>query len=97
MRYSEKHVDMRTGSLYKNILLFTVQIALSSMLQQLFNAADTAILGIFDTSSALALSGIGNVILNIMIPCAHRCEKFPPYCTKLLIYYLLVIKSCASP
>ena len=29
--------------------------------------------------------------------CAHRCEKFPPYCTKLLIYYLLVIKSCASP
>ncbi len=66
MRYSEKHVDMRTGSLYKNILLFTVQIALSSMLQQLFNAADTAILGIFDTSSALALSGIGNVILNIL-------------------------------
>lgn len=83
MRYSEKHVDMRTGSLYK----------IYDFASAILRAAGNSRYPFF----ALALSGIGNVILNIMIPCAHRCEKFPPYCTKLLIYYLLVIKSCASP
>ena len=67
MRYSEKHIDMLTGSLYKNILLFTIPIALSSMLQQLFNAADTAILGIFDTSSALAAVGTNGEIIALIV------------------------------
>ncbi len=57
MRYSEKNIDMLTGSLYRSILFFTIPIALSSMLQQLFNAADTAIVGLFDTSSSLAAVG----------------------------------------
>ena len=67
MHYREKNIDMLNGSLYKNILLFTIPIALSSMLQQLFNAADTAIVGIFDTSSALAAVGTNGEIIALIV------------------------------
>lgn len=67
MRYHEKNIDMLTGSLYKSILLFTIPIALSSMLQQLFNAADTAILGLFGTSSSLAAVGTNGEIIALIV------------------------------
>lgn len=67
MRYSEKNIDMLTGSLYRSILFFTIPIALSSMLQQLFNAADTAIVGLFDTSSSLAAVGTNGKIIALIV------------------------------
>lgn len=67
MRYSEKNIDMLTGSLYRSILFFTIPIALSSMLQQLFNAADTAIVGLFDTSSSLAAVGTNGEIIALIV------------------------------
>ena len=62
-----KNIDMLTGSLYRNILLFTIPIALSSMLQQLFNAADTAIIGFFDTSASLAAVGTNGEIIALIV------------------------------
>ena len=67
MRYSEKNIDMLTGSLYRSMLFFTIPIALSSMLQQLFNAADTAIVGLFDTSSSLAAVGTNGEIIALIV------------------------------
>ena len=67
MRYSEKNIDMLTGSLYRSILFFTIPIALSSMLQQLFNASDTAIVGLFDTSSSLAAVGTNGEIIALIV------------------------------
>ena len=67
MHYKTKNIDILTGSLYKNILLFTVPIALSSMLQQLFNAADTAIVGFFDTSASLAAVGTNGEIIALIV------------------------------
>lgn len=67
MRCNTKNIDMLTGSLYKNILFFTVPIALSSMLQQLFNAADTAIVGLFDTSASLAAVGTNGEIIALIV------------------------------
>ena len=67
MRYQEKNINMLSGSLYKSILLFTIPIALSSMLQQLFNAADTAIVGFFDTASSLAAVGTNGEIIALII------------------------------
>lgn len=58
---------MLTGSLYRSILFFTIPIALSSMLQQLFNAADTAIVGLFDTSSSLAAVGTNGKIIALIV------------------------------
>lgn len=67
MRYQEKNINMLSGSLYKSILLFTIPIALSSMLQQLFNAADTAIVGFFDTASSLAAVGTNGEIIALIV------------------------------
>ncbi len=67
MNHKTKNIDMLTGSLYKNILLFTIPIALSSMLQQLFNAADTAIVGFFDTSASLAAVGTNGEIIALIV------------------------------
>ena len=67
MHYNTKNIDMLNGSLYKNILLFTIPVALSSMLQQLFNAADTAIVGFFDTSASLAAVGTNGEIIALIV------------------------------
>ena len=67
MRSFEKNIDMLNGSLYRSILLFTIPIALSSMLQQLFNAADTAIVGLFDTSASLAAVGTNGEIIALIV------------------------------
>ena len=45
MEKKTTEVDMLRGPLAKKLLLFTLPIALSSILQQLFNAADTSIVG----------------------------------------------------
>ena len=47
-------VDMTHGPLAKKIILFALPLAFSSMLQQLFNAADLAVVGRFATSQAMA-------------------------------------------
>ncbi len=60
-------MDILNGSLRKNILLFTIPIALSSMLQQLFNAADTAIVGFFGTSASLAAVGTNGEIIALIV------------------------------
>ena len=67
MHHNTKNIDMLTGSLYRNILFFTVPIALSSMLQQLFNATDTAIVGLLDTSASLAAVGTNGEIIALIV------------------------------
>ncbi len=47
MDQKKEKIDMLHGPLIKNLLLFTLPIALGSMLQQLFNAAATSIVGYF--------------------------------------------------
>ena len=54
MKYSERNVDMLHGRLVGKPFFFTLNIALSSMLQQLFNAADTFVIGLFGNADALA-------------------------------------------
>lgn len=39
--------DLRQGTLWKQILFFSLPIAATSMLQQLFNSADVAVVGRF--------------------------------------------------
>ncbi len=64
---NRKNIDMLNGNLWKNIFIFTVPIALSSMLQQLFNSVDTAIVGYFDTSASLAAIGTNSEIIALII------------------------------
>ena len=58
---------MLHGPLLGKILLFTLPIALSSMLQQLFNAADTSIVGYFGNSDVLEAVGTNGTIIALIV------------------------------
>lgn len=63
-------LDMLHGSLIKKILLFALPIAASSILQQLFNSADTAVAGQFGNADALApLVQTGEIVALIVGIC----------------------------
>ena len=67
MHFKSKNIDMLHGPLVWKIFLFTVPVALSSMLQQLFNAADTAVVGFFDDTNALAAVGTNTEIVALIV------------------------------
>lgn len=67
MNFKTADTDMLHGSLTKKILLFTLPIALSSILQQLFNAADTAVVGYFGNKDALAAVGTNTEIIALIV------------------------------
>jgi putative MATE family efflux protein len=58
---------MLKGSLWDKILIFTLPIAASSILQQLFNSADLAVAGRFAGSQALAAVGSNSQVISIII------------------------------
>ncbi len=64
-----KKLDLRQGILWKQILLFSLPIAATSMLQQLFNSADVAVVGRFSAQKELALAAVGSTtsIVNLYI------------------------------
>ncbi len=63
----EKQVDMLHGSLLDKIIYFAVPLALSSMLQQLFNTADTAVVGRFASSQDMAAVGANTSVISLII------------------------------
>ena len=67
MKTKTADIDMLHGPLFKKILLFTLPIALSSILQQLFNAADTAVVGLFGDENALAAVGTNTEIIALIV------------------------------
>lgn len=60
-------IDMLHGSMMKKILLFAMPLAASSILQQLFNAADAAVVGRFAGSESLAAVGATSSAINLLI------------------------------
>ena len=52
-----KEMDMLHGGLAGKLILFAIPLAFSSILQQLFNSADVAVVGRFAGSAALAAVG----------------------------------------
>ena len=67
MTFKTADMDMLHGPLLKKLLLFTLPIALSSILQQLFNAADTAVVGYFGNKEALAAVGTNTEIIALIV------------------------------
>lgn len=65
MKTSE--MDMLHGPLAGKLLRFTLPIALSSMVQQLFHAADTAVVGYFGSADALAAVGTNTEIVALLV------------------------------
>jgi len=59
--------SMLTGPLLPNIILYTIPIILTSLLQLLFNAADLVIVGRFCGSVSVAAVGATGAITNLMV------------------------------
>lgn len=62
-------IDMSKGSILKNLLLFAIPLACTSILQLLFNAADMVVVGQFSKDSQLAVGAIGSVgsLINLFV------------------------------
>lgn len=60
-------IDMTHGTLWNKILIFALPLAASSILQQLFNSVDTAVVGRFASSQALAAVGSNSSLIALMI------------------------------
>lgn len=67
MNLKNTDTDMLHGPLVKKLLLFTLPIALSSVIQQLFNAADTAVVGLLGNKDALAAVGTDAEIVALVV------------------------------
>lgn len=58
---------MLHGPLFMKIILFTLPLAASSILQQLFNSVDVAVVGRFASSQALAAVGSNTPVISLLI------------------------------
>ena len=67
MKSTHTSVDMLHGPLTAKLIRFALPIALSSMLQQLFNAADTSVVGRFADANALAAVGTNSEIVALLV------------------------------
>lgn len=68
MNLKKSHsIDMLNGTLWNKILFFAIPIAASSILQQLFNSADLAVVGKFSGPAAVAAVGSNANLINLLI------------------------------
>lgn len=63
----KESMSLTEGTLFDKILIFALPIAASSILQQLFNSADVAVVGRFADKNALAAVGSNGPIINLLV------------------------------
>lgn len=66
-RENKNSIDMLHGRLWDRIILFALPFMASSVLQQMFNATDTAIVGRFASSQAMAAVGSNTSVIALLI------------------------------
>lgn len=62
-----RDIDMLNGSLWDKIIIFALPLALTGVMQQLFNAADVAVLGQFVGKNAMAAVGNNTAIIGLLV------------------------------
>lgn len=63
----KKNIDLLHGSLPRGIMRFVFPLAATGILQQLFNAADIAVVGRFVGKEAMAAVGSNGALINLLI------------------------------
>lgn len=64
---AEKSTDLTEGPLLKKIILYTIPVILTGILQLLFNAADLIVVGRFCGSISVAAVGDTTAIINLLV------------------------------
>lgn len=59
--------DLTSGSIVDKVLLFAIPLMLTSMLQQLFNATDIAVVGKFASMEAMAAVGSNTPVVSLLV------------------------------
>ena len=59
--------DLTQGSILDKVLLFAIPLALTTMLQQLFNATDVAVVGKFASKEAMAAVGGNASVISLLV------------------------------
>lgn len=62
---SKNEIDMLHGPQFMKIIMFTLPLAVSSILQQLFNSVDVAVVGRFASSQTLAAVGSNAPVITV--------------------------------
>ena len=62
-----RQIDMVQGPLLSKLILFSIPVVLSGVLQLLFNAADVIVVGRFTGKEALAAVGSTSSLINLLI------------------------------
>jgi Na+-driven multidrug efflux pump len=60
-------MDMVNGQILSKVLMFSVPLMLTSVLQLLFNAADIVVVGRYAGSTALAAVGSTGALINLIV------------------------------
>ena len=66
MAQSSRTADLTSGPMLQKIILFSLPLAASSILQLLFNAADIVVVGRFAGDNSLAAVGSNVALINLM-------------------------------
>ena len=62
-----KNINMMEGPLAGKVLLYALPLAATGILQQLFNAADVAVVGSFVGKEAMAAVGSNSAIIGLLV------------------------------
>lgn len=66
-KFTKNQVDLTGNSMVRGIILYTIPLILSGVLQLLFNAADLVVVGHFSGESALAAVGATGALINLIV------------------------------
>ena len=67
MLFKRKDIDATQGPILKNFIVYAIPIAIGSIIQTLFNAADMMVLGHFASSVAVASVGANANIISLLV------------------------------
>ena len=67
MNSKKQQHDLTEGPLFKQIVLFTIPLMLTGILQTLYNAADMMVLGIFASETAMGSVGACGALIAMII------------------------------
>lgn len=65
--YLKERMDMLNGSLWDKIIRYAIPLAATGILQQLFNAADIAVVGQFSGKEAMAAVGSNAAVIGLLV------------------------------
>ena len=66
LSFAKSKIDLTEGPIFKNLLVFSIPILLGSIVTQLYNVADSVVVGQLVSAEALAAVSAGTPVMTII-------------------------------